>query len=62
MAGKKLIEADTVIHAFGMKPNTELVDLIKLKYGAKTRQIGDSVSVAQVGEAVRSGFFAGLTV
>lgn len=60
--GEKLIEADTVIHAFGMKPNTELVDLIKLKHGAKTRQIGDSVTVAQVGEAVRSGFFAGLTV
>jgi 2,4-dienoyl-CoA reductase-like NADH-dependent reductase (Old Yellow Enzyme family)/thioredoxin reductase len=57
-----LIEADTIIHAFGMKPNTALVDVIKDKYRSKTNQIGDSVGIGKVGEAIRSGFFAALAI
>lgn len=59
---EKLLEADTIIHAFGMKSNTGLADQIKEKYRTKTRQIGDSVSIGKVGEAVRSGFFAAMAI
>lgn len=55
---EKLIEADTMINAFGMKPNYVTANKISEKYHTKTRQIGDSVNIAKVGEAVRSGFFA----
>jgi 2-enoate reductase len=56
------IEADTVINAFGMKPNTAIGKAISEKYHTKTRHVGDCVSIGKVGNAVRSGFFAGLTL
>lgn len=56
------IEADTMITAFGMKQNTDLSHEISKKYHTKTRQVGDGVSIGKVGNAVRSGFFAGSTI
>lgn len=55
--GEVFFPADTVIAAFGMKPNNALVDAICEKYPT-TAVIGDCISVGQVGEAVRGGFFA----
>lgn len=52
------IEADTVIAAFGMKPDMSIVDIIDGKYHIKTRKIGDSVKLGKIGEAVREGFYA----
>jgi len=57
-----LIEADTIIHAFGMSSNTDLIDQLKETYYHKTKQVGDSVSIGKVGEAVRSGFYAAVTI
>lgn len=55
---EKHIEADTVISAFGMRPNTTLSDLLKEKYPMKTRAIGDCDKLGKIGEAVREGFYA----
>ncbi|WP_462412979.1 NAD(P)/FAD-dependent oxidoreductase [Neobacillus sp. Marseille-QA0830] len=56
------IEADTIINAFGMKPNTDTANPISVKYPSKTRRIGDVVNIGKVGNAVRAGFFAALSI
>ncbi|MCR1898963.1 NAD(P)/FAD-dependent oxidoreductase [Irregularibacter muris] len=50
--------ADTVISAFGMKARHKLAEEIAYKYPT-TAIIGDCNEVAQIGGAVRNGFFAG---
>lgn len=55
--GELTIPADTVIVSFGMKPNNGIVEAICEKYPT-TAVVGDCTGVAQVGEAVRGGFFA----
>lgn len=56
------IEADTMINALGMKPNTEVAKAIDAKYHNKTTCVGDCVKVGKVGTAIRSGFYAGLAI
>lgn len=58
----ELIPADTVINALGMRPRTELIDQIKAKYHPKTVVIGDSAKMGKIGGAVRSGFFAAMSI
>jgi len=53
------IDADTVINAFGMRPDMTLVNKIKALYPAKTRAVGDSMKMGKIGEAIREGFYAG---
>lgn len=62
-ASEKVIEipADTIITAFGMKAENELADRIADKY-TTARIIGDCNKVAQIGGAVRGGFFAGWSI
>lgn len=61
--GKRVtVEADTVISAFGMKPDQALAKALTEAYPKKTRVIGDSVKTAKVGEAIRSGFYAGMAL
>lgn len=55
--GVKEFEADTVILALGARPNAAVAKDI-LDKNIEAVQIGDCVSVGQIGEAVRSGFFA----
>lgn len=55
---EKHLDADTVISAFGMRPNTVLADSLKEKYPMKTRAIGDCYKLGKIGEAVREGFYA----
>lgn len=55
---KETIKADTVISAFGMRPDLSTVDIIKSKYHTKTRVVGDSNRLGKIGEAVRDGFYA----
>ncbi|NLJ93932.1 MAG: FAD-dependent oxidoreductase [Clostridiaceae bacterium] len=55
-----ILEADTIVTAFGMKPNRTIADKIQAKYHNKTRIVGDSEAVGQVGTAVRGGFFAAM--
>lgn len=55
---QKRLEADTIVSAFGMRPDLTVVDKIKEKYHIKTRVIGDSSRLEKIGEAVRDGFYA----
>jgi NADH dehydrogenase FAD-containing subunit len=56
------IKADTVITAFGMRKNSQLVDKIKEKYYFKTRVIGDCEKIGKVGTAIRMGFYAAMSL
>ncbi len=61
-SGKEVrLAADTVITAFGMKPVAQLAKDIAEKYPT-TAIIGDCSQVAQIGEAVRGGFFAAWSI
>ncbi len=57
-----LLPADTVISAFGMRSEKQISEKIKEKYSAKTRTIGDCCQVSKVGSAIRTGFFAGMSI
>lgn len=50
--------ADTVISAFGMRPDLTTVNAVKEKYHIKTRVVGDSVKLGKIGDAIRDGFGA----
>lgn len=56
------LNADTVISAFGMRPEMTTVDAIKAKYHIKTRAVGDSNKLGKIGDAVRDGFYAALSL
>ena len=56
---RKVLEADTVISAFGMRPDRSLADELEKKYGWKVRSVGDC---SRIGRAVRDGYFAGSTL
>jgi NADPH-dependent 2,4-dienoyl-CoA reductase/sulfur reductase-like enzyme len=51
------IEGDTVIVAFGMEPDTSLVEDVKEKWD-EVYTVGDCVEPAKIGEAVHAGFGA----
>jgi 2,4-dienoyl-CoA reductase-like NADH-dependent reductase (Old Yellow Enzyme family)/thioredoxin reductase len=51
------IDADTIILAFGTQPNKEMPKAI-LDAHVNALSVGDCVSIGQIGEAVRAGFFA----
>ena len=53
------IPGDTMVAAFGMKPNNRVSEKIYSKYHIKTRVIGDCQKVGRVGNAIREGFYAG---
>ena len=55
--GEEFIEADTVISAFGTRPNNGYVKAICDKYPT-TQVVGDCEKIGQVSDAVRGGFFA----
>ena len=56
------LTADTIILAFGMKADRTTVDAVKAKYHTKTRVIGDSNRLGKIGEAVRDGFYAAISL
>ena len=53
---KQEMKADTVIASFGTRPHNNLAETICRKYPS-AKAIGDCVSIGQVGEAVRTGFY-----
>lgn len=59
---REVIPADTVITAFGQKPNTTFPDAVKAKYNMKTTVIGDAEKVSKAGNAIRTGFYAAMAV
>ncbi|MGI6231181.1 MAG: NAD(P)/FAD-dependent oxidoreductase [Tractidigestivibacter sp.] len=52
------LDADCVIDAFGMRPDTELADAIDARYHDKTRVVGDVRRLGKLGDAIRDGFYA----
>lgn len=58
----ELIEADCVINALGMRPKMDMVNAVKEKYHVKTIAMGDSVKMGKIGTAVRSGFYAAMSI
>ncbi len=56
--GAKELEADTIIAAFGTRPNSQAAKEIFDRY-PNSVQVGDCVEIGQIGEAVRAGFLAG---
>ena len=54
--------ADMVIDAFGMRARSEAAGAIYQKYGHITTIIGDCDHAAQIGEAVRGGYFAAWSI
>lgn len=59
---KEKLAADTIISAFGMKPDLTVVDAVKAKYHIKTRTVGDSNKLGKIGDAVRDGFYAAMSL
>lgn len=59
--GEHFVLADTVITAFGSRPENEYVDEICRLYPT-TQVVGDCLKVGQVAEAVRGGFFAAYSI
>ncbi len=55
----KTIEADTVISAFGMRPNADVVNRICEKYQSIVTIVGDCDKIRAIEGAERGGFFAG---
>ena len=56
------LTADTIITAFGQKPNSEVAEAIWEKYSIKTTLIGDCQKVDKAGNAIREGFYAALAM
>lgn len=56
------IEADTVVSAFGMMPYDTTARAVDKKYHTKTRIIGDCSKIGKVGNAVREGFYAAVSI
>lgn len=52
------IAADTIVNAFGMRPDLTTVNAVKEKYHVKTRVVGDSIKLGKIGDAIRDGFGA----
>lgn len=59
---QETLKADTIISAFGMKPDRTTVEKIKANYHTKTRVIGDSNKLGKIGEAIRDGFYAAMSL
>lgn len=54
----KVIEADTVISAFGMRPDSDISNRILDKYNPFVIPVGDCLGIGAIEGAVRGGFFA----
>ena len=59
---KKVIPADVIIGAFGRKPDLAYPDAIRYKYPEKTVVIGDCQKPGKVGNAIREGFYAAMSL
>ena len=60
--GEQFLPADMVVDAFGMRARRNEANAIFQKYGHITTIIGDCDHAAQIGEAVRGGYFAAWSI
>ena len=58
----KTLEADTVIAAFGMRPNSDVANRICKKYNSIVTVVGDCDKIRAIEGAERGGFFAGWAI
>lgn len=56
------LTGDTIINAFGMKPDLTLINQLKKHYYNKLITVGDSIHPGKIGDAIRSGFNAGASI
>lgn len=57
-----ILPANTIIAAFGQLPDNTYADAIQMAYPTKTTLIGDCVQIGMSGPAIRSGFYAAMTL
>ena len=55
------IDADTIVTAFGVGPNTGLGEMLTAR-GIPFESVGDCVQPAKVGEAINAGYLAALAL
>lgn len=53
--GEQVLEADTVIAAFGLRPATAQVEALQAQ-GLSVRPVGDCVAPRKVGDAINDGY------
>ena len=59
---KEKIKAETVITAFGQRPEGVIAQSILEKYPTKTTLIGDCEGVSKAAKAIREGFYAAMAL
>ena len=59
---EEFLPADTVISAFGLRPNAEIANAVRAKYPKKTWVIGDCETIGNIGNAVRGGYYAAMSL
>lgn len=57
-----IIKADSIITAFGQKPNSTVAEAIGDKYPTKTTLIGDCQRTSKAGAAIREGYYAAMAL
>lgn len=59
---EEFLPADTVVTAFGLRPNAQVAEEVRAKYPKKTWIIGDSEKIGNIGNAVRGGYYAAMSL
>lgn len=59
---EEFLPAETVISAFGLRPNAEIANAVRAKYPKKTWVIGDCDTIGNIGNAVRGGYYAAMSL
>lgn len=59
---EEIIAADSIVTAFGQRPNNGTADAIADKYPLNTTLIGDCQKISKAGTAIRSGFYAAMAL
>ena len=54
------IAADLIVNAFGMRADQTMKDALQQKYPKKVIAVGDCTRASRCGNAIRSGFYAGM--
>lgn len=60
--GRSVLPADVVVAAFGRGRNLDLADAIQAKFPTKTSIVGDCMTPAKAGNAIREGFYAAMRI
>lgn len=56
------VEADAVVTAFGRRPDRDFAEAIGARFGDRAHIVGDCERAGKVGNAIRGGFMAGMSI